>query len=149
MHLDDLVEQFCAATLPHAEWTHTAHLRVGAWHVYHFGAGGALDRLRCGIRRLNESHGTPNSETRGYHETITVAYVRLIDAFLAEAGAQTPLQDRVALLLASPLADRRVLTTFWTPELLLSPRARAEWVEPNAAPLELARIGGGPILNLE
>jgi hypothetical protein len=81
--LDDLAGQFRACTLPHGEWTHTAHLRVGTWHVHHFGADAALALLRTGIRRLNDFHGTPNTETRGYHETITVAYVRLIAEFLA------------------------------------------------------------------
>jgi hypothetical protein len=140
--LDDLAEQFRACTLPHGEWTHTAHLRVGTWHVHHFGADAALAMLRTGIRRLNDFHGTPNSETRGYHETITVAYVRLIAEFLGTDRADGELESRVARLLASPIARPNVLTTFWTPALLFSPRARAEWVAPDLAPLTLQRIVG-------
>ena len=140
MTLDELVRQFRAGTLPHGEWTHTAHLRVGAWHVYHFGADAALAILRDAIRRLNDFHGTPNSDTRGYHETITVAYVRLIDEFLATVRPEAVLEIRIDLLLASPLARPGVLTTFWTPELLFSPRTRAGWVAPDLAPLELGRV---------
>jgi hypothetical protein len=138
-HLDRLAEQFSASTLPHGAWTHTAHLRIGAWHVHHFGANAALAMLRTGIRRLNDFHGTPNSETHGYHETITVAYVRLIAEFLATADAHSTIEARVDRLLASPLALPSMLTTFWTPALLFSPRARAEWVAPDLAPLELER----------
>jgi hypothetical protein len=32
--LDDLAVAFRPCTLPRAEWTHPAHLRVGAWHVH-------------------------------------------------------------------------------------------------------------------
>lgn len=79
MHLvtdpDEVVARFTACRLSHSEWTHQAHLAVGLWHVHHYGADEALTRLRVGIRRLNGSHWTPNSATRGYHETITRAYV--------------------------------------------------------------------------
>jgi hypothetical protein len=134
---DDLARQFLACTLPKADWTHQAHLRVGAWHVDRFGAAHALPRLREGIRRLNESHGGANTSTGGYHETITAAYVTLIDAFLATVGSAPSLDDRVERLLASPIADRAVLLRFWSREVLMSPAARAAWVAPDIGPLKL------------
>jgi hypothetical protein len=132
--LADLMEAFVAATLPRGEWTHDAHLRVGAWHVHHHGADGALPLLRERIRRLNDHHGTVNSATSGYHETITVAYARLIADFLA-AAPTVELEARVAGLLASPLAERAALFRFWSRERLLSPEARAAWLPPDLAPL--------------
>lgn len=135
--LDDLVARFHAAVIPHAEWTHTAHLTVGAWHVDRHGPEEALARLRRGIRTLNDTHGTPNSPTRGYHETITRAYVTLLADALAAFPVATPLPERVARILASPLAEREVLLRFWSRERLMSPAARAEWVEPDLAPLRL------------
>src|SRR6185436_18659718 len=107
--LADLAAQFLDASLPRAQWTHQAHLRVGAWHVDRFGADQALPRLREGILRLNDAHGTANTPTSGYHETVTAAYVTLIAAFLGATDAGQPLDDRVERLLASPLADRAVL----------------------------------------
>ena len=135
--LDELVAAFRDATLPRAEWTHTAHLRVGAWHVHHHGATAALALLRERITRLNERHGTVNSDTSGYHETITVAYVRLIDAFLATFAPGVALDARAGALLDGPLADRAVLFRFWSREALLSVAARRAWVEPDLAPLLL------------
>ena len=132
--LGDLVEAFLDATLPRAEWTHEAHLRVGAWHVHHHGGDGALPFLRERIRRLNDRHGTVNSATSGYHETITAAYARLIADFLA-ADPTADLEARVAALLASPLAERAALFRFWSRERLLSPEARAAWLPPDLAPL--------------
>ncbi|HET6146572.1 MAG TPA: hypothetical protein VFH68_03515, partial [Polyangia bacterium] len=92
--LADLAAQFLDASLPRAQWTHQAHLRVGAWHVDRFGAADALPRLRVAIRRLNEAHGGANTPTSGYHETVTAAYVTLIAAFLAAADAGEPLDER-------------------------------------------------------
>lgn len=136
--LDELAARFHACTLVKSEWTHQAHLRVGALHVDRYGPEQALPLLRAGIRRLNESHGTVNSPIGGYHETITAAYVRLIAAFFATFPAGAPLDRRVERLLDSALAARDALLTFWSRELLMSQRARAEWVVPDVAPLAVA-----------
>jgi hypothetical protein len=136
--LGDFAARFVGGTLPREEWTHAAHLAVGAWHVHRYGADEALARLRTGIRRLNESHGTVNSATSGYHETVTRAYVRLLSQFLAACPASLPLTARVERLLGGPLADRSVLMRFYSRDALMSERARAGWVEPDIASIELA-----------
>jgi hypothetical protein len=103
--------------------------------VHHFGGDAALAMLRDGIRRLNEHHGTPNSPTSGYHETVTVAYVRLIEAFLAAFDAEVALERRVEALVGGPLAEKSVLLRFWSRDVLMDPKARFEWVPPDLAPL--------------
>ena len=128
--LEELVSRFQARTLPHSEWTHRAHLSVGLWHVHRFGAAEALEQLRERIRRLNDSHGTPNSETRGYHETITRAYVTVLAEYLSGCDG-TPLADCVGSLLASPVAGKEYLLRFYSKDRLMSRQARAAWVEPD------------------
>jgi hypothetical protein len=135
LDLDTLAARFEAAAIPAVEWTHHAHICVGAWHVHHLGPQTALARLRAGIRRLNEAHGTVNSTTRGYHETITAAYVRLITHFFAACPADMPLPDRAAALLSSALAERSYLLRHYTRDRLMSPAARAAWIEPDLEPL--------------
>ena len=135
--LEALAADFTAGVIPATSWTHAAHICVGTWHVARFGPDEALRRLRAGIRRLNESHGTGNSPTRGYHETITAAYVRLIGAYLDGCPDDLTLADRARRLLAGPLGAREVLLRFYSRELLFSPRARADWVEPDLATLVL------------
>jgi hypothetical protein len=130
-----LAERFAALTLPKEEWTHVAHLAVGAWYVDRHGAEDALPRLRDGIRRLNVSIGGANTPTSGYHETITAAYVTLIAAFLDACPPELPLAARVDRLLASRLAGRDILFLFYSRERLLSTDARARWVEPDLGPL--------------
>jgi pyrimidine operon attenuation protein/uracil phosphoribosyltransferase len=138
--LERLASRFVAATLPKPEWTHLAHLKVGAWHVDRYGPAEALARLRTRITRLNERHGTINSASSGYHETITRAYVRLLAQFLDACPPGLLLGDRAARLVSGPLADKNVLFAFYSRDRLMSPRARAEWVEPDLAPLELRSI---------
>jgi adenylate kinase family enzyme len=138
--VDDLGSRFETCTIAKREWTHAAHLTVGLWHVRRYGPDEALARLRTGIRRLNESHGGVNSDTDGYHETITAAYVQLLAGYLD--GRPRPLSEAVVELLESPLASKHVLLTFYSRERLTSTTARAVWVEPDLAPIR-ANVRGG------
>jgi adenylate kinase family enzyme len=138
--VDALAARFTACQIPEKEWTHAGHLVVGLWHVHRYGADEALTRLRAGIRQLNESQGGVNSATNGYHETITAAYVHLLSQFLASGAAETPLPDRVSMLLDSPVAGKRALSAFYSTERLMSTEARAGWMDPDLAPLDLATL---------
>jgi hypothetical protein len=132
-----LAVRFTALALAKEEWTHAAHLTVGAWHVDRYGASGALAVLRDGIKRLNVSIGGANTTTSGYHETITAAYVTLIAAFLDGCPPDLPLAVRLERLLASSLAGRDILFSFYSRERLMSMEARARWVEPDLRPVRL------------
>ena len=132
--LDRLIDQFRSATLPAPEWTHRAHLAVGTWHLYHHGAYVALELVRAGILRLNEQHGTPNTDTRGYHETITRAYLVLIGDVLAQT-ARTTAAEAVSVVLQHPIAVPGALLTYYSQDMLMSVGARREWIEPDRQPL--------------
>jgi len=122
------------------EWTHAAHLTVGLWHVARYRREEALARMRPGIRRLNESHGVVNSATAGYHETITVAYITLLSQFFEQRNRDEPLSDLLRRLLDGPLAAREMLFAFYSRDLLMSTAARAEWREPDLAPLDVSAL---------
>ena len=132
--LDDFVRRFNACAIPRPEWTHAAHLAVGLWHASRYGRADALQRLRAGITRLNESNGVINSATGGYHETVTRAYVNLLADFAARHPDKTA-AERVAALLADPLSDKKALLRFYSRSVLESFAARLDWVEPDLAPL--------------
>jgi hypothetical protein len=133
-----LVTRFRSQTLPKHEWTHAAHLSVGAWHVHAHGPDDALGLLRSGIQALNASHGTANTDSSGYHETITCAYVTLIASFLSQAPGWRGVAENVQQLLASPLAARDALLAYYTTETLFSVQARRDRVPPDRQPLALA-----------
>lgn len=137
--LDDLVQRFRDRTLPKSEWTHGAHLAVGMWYVANHGPWEALGLLRTGIRALNDAHGVANSETSGYHETITSAYVALLsmwcDAHPFESAAV-----RLSSLRRSAVVERDVLLRFYSREVLFSTAARARWVKPDLGPLRVTAL---------
>lgn len=75
--LQVLVHNFETKTLPKEAWTHEAHLAVGLWYAV-TAPENMLARLRQNIRTYNAAVGGQNTETAGYHETITDFYVRLL-----------------------------------------------------------------------
>ena len=131
-----LVGGFEAATVPAGAWTHRSHVVVGTWYVHQHGPGPALERMRTGIGRLNRSHGTPETASRGYHETITRAYLALIAGLLASLPQAASIETGVAAVLASPIASRDVLFRHYSRELLLSPGARRKFCPPDLQELE-------------
>lgn len=129
-----LAAEFDVRTLPKDRWTHEAHLVVGTYFVHTYGADEALRRLRDGICALNETHGTPNTEDDGYHETITRFFVASIARILA-TKAPSDLENAVGTVLVSDLADPAAPLRHWTDATLFGPRARMQWVEPDLEPL--------------
>lgn len=127
-------------TLPAAEWTHTAHFAAALWLLSHR-PGFSATALAPLIQRYNLACGKANTDTEGYHETIT-------RASLAAAAAALRAQPRAALptvldrLLAGPCGTSGWLLAHWTPELLFSPQARRHWQPPDRKPLPFPLLQG-------
>jgi len=138
----DLIARFHEGTVPASEFTHPAHLVVGLWHAASFDEATALTRMRAGILRLNAAHGTPNSDTRGYHETITRAYLVLLAQF-ARANANLDGAVLAQALLSSPLAQRDALFNYYSKDRLMSVEARRDWVEPDLRALDGSSVSVG------
>lgn len=132
----EIVDGFRSRTLPHARWTHQAHLVVGLWHVLNLPDGSVLDALRRGITAYNTAVGTPNSDSDGYHETITAFYAWAIARFVREAKAGTSLLELARGLLASRYATREFPFQYYSRERLLSVAARRGWLAPDLKPLD-------------
>ena len=141
------IERIAAGVLdrthPYAEWTHTAHFAAALWLLRHPEVLRAHGGMEPVIRRYNDAVGVPNSETRGYHATITEASLRATAQARAEAGPGAPLAPVLAGLLASPLGQSRWLLRWWTEPRLMSPEARRGWLEPDLAPLPYPPLAPG------
>lgn len=134
MPLDVLVSAFQKRTLPKADWTHEAHVRVGLWYLLRHGEAEAFELLRAGISSLNDSHGTPNSDHSGYHETITWAFLRLLADVRRQQPPSLP-DDALADRAVAALSDRGLLHRHYSPELLATPQARRTVVAPDRVAL--------------
>ncbi len=124
-------EGLLARTLPREEWTHEAHLAATTYLVLKHPEIDLDIELRGIISRYNESVGGVNSDTGGYHDTITHAYLRGIRLFLSEADTGRPIHNLVNELLMSPMGRRDWPLRFWSKERLMSVEARRGWVEPD------------------
>ena len=82
-------EGFLARTLPKPEWTHEAHISTTCWLILERAADIVPERdLPDLIRRYNESVGGVNSDTEGYHETITQVFIRTLRRASPETEGQ-------------------------------------------------------------
>ncbi|MGB0717288.1 MAG: hypothetical protein ACPGXK_15530, partial [Phycisphaerae bacterium] len=90
-------------------------------------------RMREGIKAYNAMHGVPSTPTRGYHETITVAFMSLV----GEALQRDEWVSDSALFLRchAHLLDQGILDRHYSNELLFSAEARASFVAPDREPL--------------
>jgi sirohydrochlorin ferrochelatase len=120
-------------TLPKREWTHAAHFAAAFWVLTRPGMHAERDMPGL-IRAYNEATGTPNTDTGGYHETITLASLRASRAWL-EARAKEPLHAALEALLASEYGRSDWLLAYWSKPVLFSVLARRTWVEPDLRPL--------------
>jgi hypothetical protein len=119
---------FSTQTLPKAKWTHAAHFATTLWLLRcrpEIDAGRVLPGM---IRAYNEKTGVANTDSSGYHETITRASIRAARAFLG-ARSHMPLHAICNELMASPLGDPEWLLAYWSRERLYSVEARRAWVD--------------------
>lgn len=121
-------------TLPKIQWTHAAHFAAALWLLRWQRDFNALRDMPDIIRRYNVATGGVNSDSEGYHETITQASLRAAAAALAAAPGQS-LATVLADLLAGPCGRSDWLLAHWSRERLFSTAARREWLAPDIAPL--------------
>jgi len=118
-------------TLPKEKWTHAAHFAAALW-LLETDAAAAMPAF---IRSYNESIGGANTDTSGYHETITLASLHAARVFRA-ARPHLRLFEVCNELLASQLGKSDWLLTHWSREILFSVEARKRWVAPDLKPLQ-------------
>ena len=126
--------RFLARTLPKPEWTHEAHIATTSWILIERADILPERDLPGLIRRYNESVGGVNSDTEGYHETITQLFIKTLRGALAEREGEV-LRARVNAILLAPEGRRDWPLRFYSPELLFSKEARLGWVGPDLAAL--------------
>ncbi|HEY0413758.1 MAG TPA: hypothetical protein VGD66_11500 [Allosphingosinicella sp.] len=129
-------ERMLARTLPREEWTHEAHLATTCWLIVERPDIHPERDLPHLIRRYNESVGGVNSDTEGYHETITQCFIGAVRRALARSEGRG-LAERVSVLLLAEEGRRDWPLRFYSREVLFSVEARRGWVEPDVAALPI------------
>ena len=123
-------EGLLAGTWPVAEWRHPHHCVATAWLILERKDVDLDAELPGIIRRYNVAQGGKNTDSAGYHHTITVFYLGKIRAFLAGLPEGLGVAESCRRLLASPLGDKDHVLSVYSREVLFTPRARLGWVAP-------------------
>jgi hypothetical protein len=136
--IERLGEGLLACSLVREDWTHEAHLAATTYLVIRRPDVDLDEELPGIIRRFNESVGGVNSETEGYHETITRCFLKGVRIFLKEADVSEPLQLHKVVndLLLSRMGRRDWPLRFYSRDRLFSVEARRSHIAPD--------IGGMP-----
>lgn len=126
-----VAEGLKSCTLPYAKWTHEAHWLTA--FVFTLEEEEPLEAISKAIFRYNDQVGTPNSDTDGFHATITAASMAAAQALAAEANGTV--SDIVTDLMAGPLGSMHWLERHYSPETLWSLEARKAFIAPDREPL--------------
>jgi hypothetical protein len=114
-------------TLPVAEFTHAAHVRAGYLYLLEQDFPQALARMSASIRRYAVHLGKSDL----YHETITVAYMALIQQHMRERGSADGYESFAH---QNPeLFGAALLRPFYTAAELKSAAARRMFLLPRTA----------------
>jgi len=126
---DEIVHGFADRTLPAHHFTHDAHLTVCHHSICRVGRDATFDHFRWAIRAFNTAKGTANTDTSGYHETLTRYYIGTV-AHLIALG-----RDDLPSILVDPACARDAPLKHWSRRLLMSVEARRSWTDPDLLPL--------------
>ena len=140
--IERLGEGLLACTLERADWTHEAHLAATTYLLLRRCDIDLSAQLPGIIRRFNESVGGVNSDTEGYHDTITRTFLHGVRLFVSDAHPDEPLHRLVNGLLLSPMGRRDWPLRFYSRERLFSVEARRCLVSPDVIELpdRLSRV---------
>jgi hypothetical protein len=124
-----LLAGFEDCTLPYSNWTHRAHLAVAVSYLKQLPFPAALDRVRARIQVYNRTRGSGT----GYHETITILFMRAVADYLARHPGPGP---AATVAEVAKRYDTAWVRRYYSAERLESADAKAGWVEPDLRALE-------------
>ena len=125
---------FLDLSLPKSAWTHAGHFGPTLWLLKERPDIDLPREMPALIRRFNEAKGGVNSDTEGYHETITQASIRAARWFWRE-HSQLSLHELANALMASRFGEPDWLLSYWNRSSLFSVAARLQYLEPDIQPL--------------
>ncbi len=127
-------EGFADLSLPAEAFDHQAHWAAVVWLLHRNGAAWVAREMPAMIRAFNEAKGGVNTDTEGYHATITQASIAGAASLMEPTMVET-----MARVLASDFARSDWVKPHWHRETLFSVAARRGWVAPDlkALPFEV------------
>jgi hypothetical protein len=130
---EEFLRRFESTDWPLTEWRHRQHIKVAYLYLRRYPFAQAQTRIRERIKAFNASKSVPESLTRGYHDTMTQAWMHLVHFTLCEYGAAA---DADAFFNENPqLWSKNVLRFYYTEERFRTQEAKDGFVTPDITPL--------------
>ena len=133
--IESLIAAFESWTLPRSEWDHRAHLTVALWYLTRYSEAEATNLIRDRIQHYNKVNGIQTTNDSGYHETITLFWIRIISRYLSIAGEDSSIVDIVNEFIKN-YGKKSLPLQYYSRDRLMSWQARISWIEPNLKSLD-------------
>lgn len=134
--LASFLEGFETGSWPGPEWKHVHHVIMAACYLTDLPLDTATQTIRTGIQRYNLSQGGQNTDTSGYHETLTIFWIRIIHRFLDTLPAGQSRLENARAVAAEFGPQRDLFKPYWSFDIVNSVEARRAWLPPNLASLD-------------
>ena len=136
----DFLAAFEDGTLPADGFHHADHVRA-AWLILRLEPpAAAIGRFSAALKRFAAANNKPGL----YHETITWAYVLLVNERMERAGRATAWEEFAASNLDLMTWRPSVLDRYYTSQTLGSDLARRSFVLPDRVEVRSERFGPDP-----
>lgn len=131
-NLRDFIARWERGELTEADWTHAAHIATCAYYSLSLDQEAVYQRMRDGILFFNSCVGTPNTEDRGYHETLTRFWVQTVFQSIAQS------QERQSIGKVRDVVQRFSRSSycldFYSFNVIKDREARRRWIPPDRVP---------------
>jgi len=116
--------------IPPGRFDHRAHVRLAYVYLCEMAPDAATTAMKNALLGFLNHLGVG---TNKYHETITRAWVMAVDHFMESIEPCWCFDEFIGR--APVLLDTRIMLSHYSAEVLFSDEARAEYVEPDLAPI--------------
>lgn len=117
-------------SLPKPEWTHAAHFAAAVAMLSDLKQV-TFDKMPDVIRAYNLATGVANTDTDGYHHTITLASLMAAKSVMDAVPNSQPLYEITNTILSGEYGSPKWLLKFWSKDVLFSVQARRDWTPPD------------------
>ena len=128
MNDTQLLSAFESQSILNEDWSHEYHIRVAAIYLSQHSFDNALDKVKSGIKKLNAENEVPESQFRGFHETLTVGWLKLVEARLENSKVTSSLE---LIDQNTELLNPRLLSEFYSSDRLMSLEAKDRFIQPD------------------
>lgn len=127
----DFEQQFAAAVLDPAVFTHEAHLRLAWIHLKKYGLEKAIENITTQLRHYTHTVGAADK----YNETVTIAAIYAVHHFMIRSASK----DVASFIVENSQLKTRfkeLINTHYRTDIFKSEHARKSFLQPELLPFD-------------